>query len=198
MTSDEAHRRLRFGTGTNFEAIADAIEAGPAERRKSRWSSPISQAPVIEKSAKRGIDVFAFHPKTIPSKPDYEREIIAHCQAHGVEWIALAGYMRLLSPVMLEAYDQRIVNIHPSLLPAFKGEDAIGQAIEYGVKVMGVTIHYVDASMDGGRIIAQRAFAVRPQWSRKKLKRRCMRSSMFCIGNVKNAGGGIKQWQKYW
>ena len=121
--------------------------------------------------------MFAFNPKDYPSKPDYEREIIARCQAHGVEWIALAGYMRLLSPVMLEAYDQRIVNIHPSLLPAFKGKDAIGQAIEYGVKVMGVTIHYVDASMDGGRIIAQRAFAVQPQWSKEEIEAQ----SMSCI-----------------
>ena len=130
------------GTGTNFEAIADAIEAGQLN----------AEITLVD----------------YPSKPDYEREIIARCQAHGVEWIALAGYMRLLSPVMLEAYDQRIVNIHPSLLPAFKGKDAIGQAIEYGVKVMGVTIHYVDASMDGGRIIAQRAFAVQPQWSKEE------------------------------
>ena len=144
------------GTGTNFEAIADAIEAGQLNAEITLVVVDKPGAPVIEKAQKRGIDVFAFNPKDYPSKPDYEREIIARCQAHGVEWIALAGYMRLLSPVMLEAYDQRIVNI--------------GQAIEYGVKVMGVTIHYVDASMDGGRIIAQRAFAVQPQWSKEEIE----------------------------
>ena len=114
------------GTGTNFEAIADAVEAGQLNAEITLVVVDKPGAPVIEKAQKRGIDVFAFNPKDYPSKPDYEREIIARCQAHGVEWIALAGYMRLLSPVMLEAYDQRIVNIHPSLLPAFKGKDAIG------------------------------------------------------------------------
>ena len=151
------------GTGTNFEAIADAIEAGQLKAKLTLVVVDKQNAPVIEKARQRGIDVFAFNPKD-------EREIIAQCQAHHVDFIALAGYMRLLSPLMLEAYDQRIVNIHPSLLPAFKGKDAIGQAIDYGVKVMGVTIHYVDASMDGGRIIAQRAFAVQPQWSKEEIE----------------------------
>ena len=79
--------------------------------------------------------------------------------AAGVELVCLAGYMRIIGDVLLEAYGGRIVNIHPSLLPAFRGAHAIEQAMEYGVKVFGVTIHYVDASLDGGRIIAQRAFA---------------------------------------
>lgn len=158
------------GTGTNFEAIADAIEAGQLKAKLTLVVVDKQNAPVIEKARQRGIDVFAFNPKDYSSKPDYEREIIAQCQAHHVDFIALAGYMRLLSPLMLEAYDQRIVNIHPSLLPAFKGKDAIGQAIDYGVKVMGVTIHYVDASMDGGRIIAQRVFAVQPQWSKEEIE----------------------------
>ena len=78
--------------------------------------------------------------------------------AAGVELVCLAGYMRIVGDVLLEAYGGRIVNIHPSLLPAFRGAHAIEQAMEYGVKVFGVTIHYVDASLDGGRIIAQRAF----------------------------------------
>ena len=82
----------------------------------------------------------------------------------------LAGYMRLCGEVLLNAYGGRIINIHPSLLPAFKGKDAIGQAIAAGVKVMGVTIHYVDASLDGGKIIAQRAFDVDPLWSHEEIE----------------------------
>ena len=90
---------------------------------------------------------------------DYEREIVRRLDAAGVELVCLAGYMRILGDVLLGAYGGRIINIHPSLLPAFRGAHAIEQAFDYGVKVYGVTIHYVDATLDGGRIIAQRAFA---------------------------------------
>ncbi|HCH41390.1 MAG TPA: phosphoribosylglycinamide formyltransferase, partial [Alistipes obesi] len=93
------------------------------------------------------------------SKADYEREIVAWLDAARVDLVCLAGYMRILSEVLLGAYGGRIVNIHPSLLPAFKGAHAIEEAVAYGVKVYGVTIHWVDATLDGGRIIAQRAFA---------------------------------------
>lgn len=101
---------------------------------------------------------FAFDPKGYASKADYEREIVALLDSRQVDLVCLAGYMRLLSDVMLDSYEGRIINIHPSLLPAFKGAHAIEQALEYGVKIYGVTIHYVDRTMDGGRIISQQAF----------------------------------------
>lgn len=148
------------GTGTNFDAIADAIEIGRLKAEIALVVADKPAAPVIEKARRRGIEVFSFNPRNYPSKADYEAEILEACRTQNVDFLVLAGYMRLLSPLMLNAYPEKIVNIHPSLLPAFKGKDAIGQAIEYGVKVMGVTIHYVDASMDGGRIIAQHAFDV--------------------------------------
>ena len=113
---------------------------------------------MVERAAEHGVAAFVFAPKQYASKADYEREIIARLDAAGVELVCLAGYMRIIGDELLGAYGGRIINIHPSLLPAFRGAHAIEQALEYGVKVFGVTIHYVDSELDGGRIIAQRAF----------------------------------------
>ena len=104
-----------------------------------------------------GVDSFVFSPKDYASKAGFESEIVARCRVAGVELICLAGYMRIVGPTLLEAYRGRIINLHPSLLPSFKGAHAIEQALEFGVKVFGATIHYVDETLDGGRIIAQRA-----------------------------------------
>lgn len=106
------------------------------------------------------MDTYVFQPKDYASKEDYERGVAAELARKGVQLIVLAGYMRLLSPVLVEAYSGKIINIHPSLLPAFPGKDAIGQALQYGVKVTGVTVHFVDGGMDTGPVIAQRAVEV--------------------------------------
>ena len=131
------------GEGSNFEAIAAACERGAIAAEVALVVCDRPGARVTEYA----------------SKADYEREIVARLDAAGVDLVCLAGYMRILSEVLLGAYGGRIVNIHPSLLPAFKGAHAIEEAVAYGVKVYGVTIHWVDATLDGGRIIAQRAFA---------------------------------------
>ena len=146
------------GEGSNFEAIAAACERGAIAAEVALVVCDRPGARVTERAAARGIACFAFAPKEYASKADYEREIIARLDAAGVELVCLAGYMRIIGEELLTAYAGRIINIHPSLLPAFRGAHAIEQALEYGVKVFGVTIHYVDAELDGGRIIAQRAF----------------------------------------
>ena len=115
-------------------------------------------AGVVQRAAGHGVEAFVFAPKEYASKADYEREIVRRLDQAGVELVCLAGYMRIVGDVLLGAYGGRIVNIHPSPLPAFRGAHAIEQALEYGVKVFGVTIHYVDATLDGGKIISQRAF----------------------------------------
>ena len=115
-------------------------------------------ARVVERAAAHGVESFVFAAKEWTSKADYEREIVRRLDAAGVELVCLAGYMRIVGDVLLGAYEGRIVNVHPSLLPAFRGARAIEQAFAYGVKVFGVTIHRVDATLDGGRILAQRAF----------------------------------------
>ena len=99
-----------------------------------------------------------FSPRDYESKAAFENEIVEKLDAAGVDLVCLAGYMRIVGPVLLEAYRGRIINIHPSLLPSFKGAHAVEDAVAYGVKVYGITIHYVDETLDGGRIIAQRAF----------------------------------------
>src|SRR5690606_6087050 len=100
---------------------------------------------------------FVFNPKQYHSKVDFEQEITNELRKYSVDYIILAGYMRLIGPTLLKNFPNRIINIHPSLLPAFPGKDAIGQAVQAGVKVTGVTIHYVDEGMDTGPIIAQKA-----------------------------------------
>jgi phosphoribosylglycinamide formyltransferase-1 len=101
------------------------------------------------------IPVFAFDPHAYPDKAAFEREIVRELRAHDVRWIVLAGYMRLVGPTLLEPFRGRILNVHPSLLPEFRGKDAIGQAFRAGASVTGVTIHYVDEGMDTGLAVAQ-------------------------------------------
>ncbi|MBR3775019.1 MAG: phosphoribosylglycinamide formyltransferase [Alistipes sp.] len=145
------------GYGSNFEAIATATLAGviPAEVALMVCDKP--QARVVEVAQRMGIPSFVFSAKDYASKADYEREIVSRLREAEVELICLAGYMRIVGEELLSAYKGHIINLHPSLLPAFKGARAIEQAMEYGVKVFGASIHYVDSSLDGGRIIAQRA-----------------------------------------
>lgn len=146
------------GSGTNFEAIVTACEQGVLDAEVVLMVCDKPGAKVVERAAEHGVGAFVFAPKQYASKADYEREIVARLDAAGVELVCLAGYMRIVGDVLLGAYGGRIINIHPSLLPAFRGAHAIEQALEYGVKVFGVTIHYVNGELDGGRIIAQRAF----------------------------------------
>lgn len=155
------HRIAVFasGEGSNFEAIVSACERGEIDARVALMVCDRPGARVAERAAAHGVEAFVFAPKEWASKADYEREIVRRLDAAGVELVCLAGYMRIVGDELLGAYGGRIVNVHPSLLPAFRGAHAIEQALEYGVKVFGVTIHWVDATLDGGRIIAQRAFA---------------------------------------
>lgn len=149
------------GRGSNFQALADAQHRGLLGGVISILVCDKPQAPVVELAQAANVDVFAFQPKEYATKEDYEREIAVELQQRGVELIVLAGYMRLLSPSFVEFYSGRIINIHPSLLPAFPGKDAIGQALDYGVKMTGVTVHFVDGGMDTGPVIAQKAVEIK-------------------------------------
>lgn len=148
------------GSGSNFQAIHDAIEAGQLSGTISLVVSDKPEAFVVERAKIAGIQTIAVNPSSFSSKEAYEQEILQKLIECEVEWIVLAGYMRLIGTVLLEAYPNKIINIHPSLLPAFPGKDAIGQAMAHGVKVTGVTVHYVDAGMDTGPILAQAAVDV--------------------------------------
>ena len=145
------------GYGSNFEAIANAALVGEIPAEVALLVCDKAEARAIEVARDKSVPTFVFSAKDYATKADYEREIVERCREAGVELICLAGYMRIVGEELLTAYEGRIINIHPSLLPSFKGARAIEQAMEYGVKIFGASIHYVDASLDGGRIIAQRA-----------------------------------------
>lgn len=148
------------GQGSNFQALADAVQAGQLDGSIELLVCDKPQAPVVGRAARAGIDTWLFKPKDYPSREAYETEILAELERRGIELIVLAGYMRIITPVLVEPYYGRMVNIHPALLPSFPGVNGIGQALDYGVKVTGVTVHYVDGGMDSGPIIAQRVVEV--------------------------------------
>ena len=146
------------GTGTNFEAIARACALGNLDAEVVVMVCDKPGAAVVEKAARYGVDTFVFSPKDYASKGDFEAEIVRVLDAKKVDLVCLAGYMRIIGETLLGAYEGKIINIHPSLLPSFKGAHAVEDAVAYGVKVFGITIHWVNADLDGGKIIAQRAF----------------------------------------
>ena len=148
------------GSGSNFAAIEEACRNGELSAEIALVVTNKPEAYIVERAQKAGIPVAAFRPKEYKSRESYETAILDALHEAGAEWLVLAGYMWLVGHTLLAAYPARIVNIHPSLLPSFPGKDAIGQAIEHGVKVTGVTVHLVDEGMDTGPILAQHAVDV--------------------------------------
>jgi phosphoribosylglycinamide formyltransferase 1 len=150
---------LLSGRGSNFEAIADSIEAGRLHAEIAIVISNRADASGLESAKRRGLNAVL-----IPSKgrvrEEHDADVIAALHDAQVDLICLAGYMRLLSSHFIQAFPNRIVNIHPSLLPAFPGMDAQKQALEYGVKVTGCTVHFVDEHLDNGPIILQKTVPV--------------------------------------
>lgn len=144
------------GSGSNFQAILDAVKTGKLEANINLLVCDKPGAYVLVRAENGGIPQFVFSAKDYSSKEDYEKAILSRLKENKIEWIILAGYMRLIGPTLLKEYEGKIVNIHPSLLPAFPGKDAIGQALEAGAKKSGVTIHFVDEGMDTGPVIAQK------------------------------------------
>ena len=151
---------LLSGRGSNFVAIADSIDAGRIpEARIAVVVSNKADAPGIATARQRGLEAVVIPSKGRP-REEHDREVVAALQLHGVELVCLAGYMRLLSPWFVRQFPHRILNIHPSLLPAFPGLEAQEQAFAYGVKVSGCSVHFVDEELDHGAIIVQRAVPV--------------------------------------
>lgn len=148
------------GQGSNFQTIVDASKAGTLGAEVVLLVCDKPQAPVVQRAQQAGVECFLFNPKEYASREDYEALIKAELERRNIDLIVLAGYMRLLTSVLVEPYSGRMINIHPSLLPAFPGKDAIGQAWNYGVKLTGITVHLVDGGMDTGAVIAQRAVEI--------------------------------------
>ncbi len=146
---------LVSGRGSNLQAIIDAIEAKKLSAKISVVISNKPDALALERAQRHGIDAFAINRKSFSSKTLFEKEVISCLERHKVDIIVLAGFMAILSPEFVGYYKNRIVNIHPSLLPAFPGLAAQRQALEYGVRYSGCTVHFVDEGMDTGPIILQ-------------------------------------------
>jgi phosphoribosylglycinamide formyltransferase 1 len=151
---------LLSGRGSNFVAIADSIDAGRIpDARIAVVVANKADAPGIGTARQRGLNALVIPSKGKP-REEHDREVVAALKQHGVDLVCLAGYMRLLSPWFVQQFPRRILNIHPSLLPAFPGLEAQEQAFAYGVKVSGCTVHFVDEELDHGAIIVQKTVPV--------------------------------------
>ena len=147
---------LLSGRGSNFLALHDAILAGRLPAEIVLVVSNLPDAPGLIRARERGLVALALPHRGLP-RAEHDRQVLAALQEHRVDWICLAGYLRIVGKELIDAYPQRILNIHPSLLPAFPGLDAQRQAFEHGTRVSGCTVHFVDTGLDTGPIVAQSA-----------------------------------------
>jgi phosphoribosylglycinamide formyltransferase 1 len=165
---------LLSGRGSNFVAIADSIEAGRIpDARIAVVISNRADAPGIAVARQRGLEALVI-PSKGKAREDHDREVVQALKDRHVELLCLAGYMRLLSPWFVQQFPQSILNIHPSLLPAFPGLEAQEQAFAYGVKVSGCSVHFVDEELDHGAIVVQRAVQVSDDDSEHSLSARIL------------------------
>ena len=146
------------GYGSNFEVIARAAKAGEIPAEVVLLVCDKAEARACQIAEQMNIPMFVFSAKEYASKAEYESAIVERCKQAEVELICLAGYMRIVGETLYNAYEGKILNIHPALLPSFKGAHGIDDAFNFGVKVFGVTVHFIDLTVDGGVIVMQRAF----------------------------------------
>jgi phosphoribosylglycinamide formyltransferase-1 len=172
-----APRRLGIlisGRGSNMLAIGEAIAAGRLDATIAVVVSNRAGAPGLERAAAAGIPTAVVSPKDHPSREACDAAIVALLRGHGVELVCLAGYMRLITPGFVDAFPNAILNVHPSLLPAFPGLDAQHQAWKHGVKVSGATVHFVTAGLDDGPIVMQAAVPVEDDDTEERLSARIL------------------------
>ncbi|MFA6383969.1 MAG: phosphoribosylglycinamide formyltransferase [Candidatus Omnitrophota bacterium] len=160
------------GTGSNFAAIAREVKQGKLSCGIKLLVCDNPRAKVIDKARKAGVEVFVIDRGAFAEKKDFENAIAARLKKDRIDLIVLAGFMRLLSAQFVRAFHNRIINIHPALLPAFKGGHAIADAFAYGAKLTGVTVHFVDERMDHGPIIAQEAIPIKDNDTLAALEKR--------------------------
>ena len=152
---------LCSGSGTNLQAIIDSVKSGYIPAKIALVASDNKDAYALTRAKQAGIDTLVLNKKDFTSREEFDKEIVKNLKKRGAELIVLAGFMRLLSPYFIKEYKNRIMNIHPALLPSFKGTRGIKDALESGVKVTGPTVHFVDEKLDHGPIILQKAVEVR-------------------------------------
>jgi phosphoribosylglycinamide formyltransferase 1 len=166
---------LASGSGSNLQSLIDHWQQGtlaPAELVVV--GANVEGCLALERARKAGIESFVLSHKAFATREDFDRALVAELRKRGVELVVLAGFMRVLTPAFLDAFPKRVVNIHPALLPAFPGTHGQKQAFDYGVKVAGCTVHFVDAGTDTGPIIAQAVVPVLPDDSEETLQQRIL------------------------
>lgn len=189
---------LVSGNGSNFQAIVDALESGRIpDGRIACLISNKADAYALERARRHNIPALVLDHKQYPDRAAYDHALVALLKEHGVQLVVLAGFMRLLSPVMVEAFPHAIMNIHPALLPAFPGLDAQQQALDYGVRYTGCTVHFVDTGTDTGPIILQAVVPVMADDTAESLSQRIHGEEhriypeavkLFCAGRLKVEG----------
>lgn len=186
---------LASGSGTNFQAIIDAVESGYLPVRLELLISDNPSAYALKRAKKAEIDTKVVYPSRYSTRGGMEKEMLDELKSREVEYIVLAGYMRLLTPVFIEEYENKILNVHPSLLPAFPGDNSIQEALDYGVKITGCTVHFVDEGVDTGPILIQRPVKVFENDTADSLKGRIQKREWQVLPKVVRAlvTGNIKR-----
>jgi phosphoribosylglycinamide formyltransferase-1 len=192
---------LVSGNGTNLQAIIDSVNKGYIPAKLALVLSDEAKAFALERARKAGIETAALDKRDYKSREDFDREIARRLKAKGVGLVVLAGFMRLLSPYFVKEYRSRIINIHPALLPSFKGAHGVKDALDHGAKVTGVTVHFVDEHLDNGPIILQKAVEVREDDTEETLLERLHREEhkiypeairLFAEGKIKIEGRKVR------
>ncbi len=165
---------LASGRGSNLQSIIESIRSEKLPARVGVVVSDKPDANALKRAAELSLPAICVDRKQYPSQQEFEQEIIKQLQLHQIDLVVLAGFMRILSPFFVHAFANRIMNIHPSLLPAFPGKNAQEQAIRYGAKISGCTVHFVDEGMDSGPIILQQAVPVLPEDTPESLAARIL------------------------
>lgn len=154
---------MASGDGTNFEAIVNAIADGKLDAKIGVVIYNNPNAGVKQRAQKHDIPTVLVDHREYDRRENFDHEIVAILKSYGADWVVMAGWMRIITQVMLDGYPKRIINIHPSLLPSFRGNKAVEQALDAGVKITGCTAHLVDLEVDSGKIIMQAAVPVLPE-----------------------------------
>lgn len=160
------------GNGSNLQAMIDAVKAGQIKAELALVFANRHKAYGLKRAEEAGIKTLVLEPRNYATPQSYDREIVLYLKKENIDFIVLAGYMKILTPWFVKQYDRKIINVHPSLLPAFKGARGIKDQFTYGVKVAGVTVHMVNDKMDAGPIIMQEAFKVSEKETLESLEER--------------------------
>ena len=184
---------LASGRGTNLQAIIEAVKEGKIEGRISIVISDNRDAFALKRAKQNNIETEYINFKSFKNREDYDKEIMECLKEKDIDLVVLAGYMRILSSYFIKMYKNRIMNIHPALLPSFPGLHAQRQAVEYGVKISGCTVHFVDEGVDSGPVILQKAVEVKDKDTEESLTERILKEEhqiypraiqLFCQGRL--------------